>query len=118
MTAGEPIVLYWWTPTAAVSMFDLVNVELPAYNEDCAASQASGDGAVDCDYPEDVIYKAASGLLQAKDADVFTFLSNFKITTEDQLSMLPPVEIDGDDPVAVAQKWVDDNEAVWSAWLP
>ncbi len=118
VTAGEPIVLYWWTPTAAVSMFDLVNVELPAYTDDCAASQASGDGGVDCDYPEDVIYKAASGKLQDKDAAVFTFLSNFTITTEDQLSMLPPVEIDGDDPVAVAQKWVDDNESVWSAWLP
>lgn len=118
VAAEEPILLYWWTPTAAVAKYDLVNVLLPDYNADCAASQASGDGAVDCDYPEDVIIKAASGLLEDKAPDVYEFLQNFTITTEDQLAMLPPVEIDGDDPSAVAQKWVDDNEATWMAWLP
>jgi len=32
--------------------------------------------------------------------------------------MLPAVEIDGDDPAAVAAEWVSANEDVWSAWLP
>ena len=117
VAAGEPIVLYWWTPTAAVAKYDLVNVELPAYTDDCGASAAAGDGAVDCDYPEDPIYKAASGLLEEKASDVFAFLQAFTITTEDQLEMLPAVEIDGDDPSAVAEKWVNDHEDVWSTWL-
>ncbi len=118
VSAGEPIVLYWWTPTAAVAKYNLVNVELPAYTDECGASAAAGDGGVDCDYPEDVIFKAASAQLEEKAPEVFEFLQAFTITTEDQLEMLPPVEIDGDDPVAVAQKWVDDNEDVWRAWLP
>ncbi len=118
VTAQEPIVLYWWTPTAAVSNYDLVNVELPAYNDTCAASAAAGDGGVDCDYPEDILYKAGSGKLEAKDPAVFNFLKAFTITTEDQLSMLPPVETDGEDPAVVAQRWVDEHESVWSAWLP
>ncbi len=117
VAAQEPLVLYWWTPTAAVAKFDLVNVELPAYTEDCGASAAAGDGGVDCDYPEDVIVKAASAKLEEKAPDVFAFLQNFKITTDDQLSMLPPVEIDGDDPAAVAATWVAENESVWKAWL-
>ncbi len=118
VAANEPIVLYWWTPTAAVAKYDLVNVELPAFNDECGASAAAGDGGVDCDYPEDVLFKAASAQLQEKAPDVYTFLENFTITTDDQLSMLPPVEIDGDDPAAVAEKWVQDNEDVWRAWLP
>ncbi len=117
VAAEEPIVLYWWTPTAAVAKFDLVNVELPAYTDACGASAAAGDGGVDCDYPEDVIFKAASAQLQEKAPDVFAFLQRFTITTEDQLSMLPPVEIDGDDPVAVAAKWVAENESKWRPWL-
>ncbi|MGB7860147.1 MAG: glycine betaine ABC transporter substrate-binding protein, partial [Acidimicrobiia bacterium] len=102
--AEEPILLYWWTPTAAVAKYDLVNVELPPYTEACGASAAAGDGGVDCDYPEDVIVKAASGMLGEKAPDVLAFLEAFTITNEDQLVMLPSVEIDGEDPVAVAQK--------------
>ncbi len=118
VAAEEPIVLYWWTPTAAVAAYDLVNVTLPEYTEECGASAAAGDGGVDCDYPEDVLFKAASGMLEEKDAAVFSFLEAFTITTEDQLEMLPAVEIDGDDPAAVAAQWVSDHEDVWSTWLP
>ncbi len=118
VAADEPILLYWWTPTAAVAKYDLVKVELPPYTEACGASAAAGDGGVDCDYPEDVIFKAASGLLEDKASDVFAFLQAFAITTDDQLEMLPPVEIDGDDPEAVAAQWVADHEDTWRSWLP
>jgi ABC-type proline/glycine betaine transport system substrate-binding protein len=64
------------------------------------------------------LFKAASGELEEKDADVFAFLEAFTITTEDQLEMLPAVEIDGEEPAAVAEQWVADHEDVWSAWLP
>ena len=118
VAAQEPVLLYWWTPTAAVAAYDLVNVTLPEYTEECGASAAAGDGGVDCDYPEDVLFKAASGMLEEKDAAVFQFLQNFTITTEDQLEMLPAVEIDGGDPAEVAAQWVSDHEDTWSAWLP
>lgn len=113
VAAQEPIVMYWWTPTAAVAKYDLVNVLLPEYSADCYADPA----AIDCDYPEDVLIKVASGQLAEKDPEVFAFLEAFTITTEDQLSMLPPVEIDGEDAADVAAQWIADNEAVWSAWL-
>lgn len=118
VAAGEPILLYWWEPTAAVAKYDLVKVELPAYTEACGEAAAAGDGGVDCDYPEDVIIKAASAALEEKASDVYAFLQNFTLTNADQLSMLPPVEIDGDDPADVAADWVAANEDVWSTWLP
>lgn len=118
VAAEEPILLYWWTPTAAVAAYDLVNVTLPAFDEECGASAAAGDGGVDCDYPEDVLFKAASGMLEEKDAAVFALLEAFEITTEDQLEMLPSVEIDGEDPADVAAEWVSTHEDTWRAWLP
>ncbi len=117
VSAGEPILMYWWTPTAAVSKYDLVKVDLPAYTDECGASAAAGDGGVDCDYPADPIIKAASPALADKAPDVYSFLEKFTMTSEDQLSMLPAVEIDGEDPEDVAAKWVADNADVWSAWL-
>ena len=117
VSAGEPILMYWWTPTAAVSTYSLVQVTLPPYTEECGASAASGDGGVDCEYPEDVIIKAVSGKLADKAPDVYDFLSAFTITNDDQLSMLPPVELDGEDVDEVAAQWIADNEDVWSAWI-
>jgi glycine betaine/proline transport system substrate-binding protein len=116
-SANEPVLMYWWTPTAAVGKYDLVKVELPPYTEECGASAAAGDGGVDCDYPEDVLIKAASAQLEEKDPAVWQFLQNFQITTEDQLGILPAFEIDGEDPAAVAAEWVAANESTWSAWL-
>ncbi len=115
--AEEPVVMYWWTPTAAVAKYDLVKVELPAVTDECTASAAASDGGYACDYPEDVLIKAASAQLEEKAPDVFAFLQKFTITTDDQLEMLPAFEIDGDDPAAVAATWVDAHQDVWSAWL-
>jgi glycine betaine/proline transport system substrate-binding protein len=112
--AQEPIVMYWWTPTAAVAKYDLVNVTLPAYSEECYADPAQ----IDCDYPEDVLIKVASAQLEDKAPDVWEFLSNFTITTEDQLAMLPSAEIDGEDVSVVAKEWIDTHQDVWQAWLP
>lgn len=111
--AGEPIVMYWWTPTAAVAKYELVNVALPEYTAECYADPA----AIDCDYPEDVLVKVASSQLADKAPDVLGFLEAFTITTDDQLGMLPAVEIDGEDAADVAAAWIADNEAVWSSWL-
>jgi glycine betaine/proline transport system substrate-binding protein len=110
----EPILMYWWTPTAAVAKYDLVNVLLPEYSAECYEDPAT----IDCDYPEDVLFKAASAMLEEKDSDVWTFVNNFEITTDDQLSMLPGVEIDGRDAADVAAEWVENNASVWQAWLP
>jgi glycine betaine/proline transport system substrate-binding protein len=117
VAADEAVLMYWWTPTAAVSKYDLVKVELPAYTEACGASQASGDGGVDCDYPEDVILKAASAKLATKAPDVYEFLKKFTITNDDQLEMLPAAEIDGEDVADVAAKWIANHQDVWSTWL-
>lgn len=112
--AEEPIVMYWWTPTAAVAKYNLVNVPLPEYSEECYADPA----AIDCDYPEDVLLKVASAQLEEKAPTVWEFLNNFTITTEDQLSMLPAAEIDGEDISVVAKEWIDTHQDVWQAWLP
>jgi glycine betaine/proline transport system substrate-binding protein len=113
VAANEPIVMYWWTPTAAVAQYNLVNVTLPEYSEECYADPA----AIDCDYPEDVLVKLASSGLAEKAPNVQSFLEKFQITTEDQLGMLPAVEIDGEEAADVAAQWIADHEDVWSAWL-
>ena len=109
----EPVIMYWWTPTAAVAKYDLKQVELPKYTEECYANPDT----VDCAYPEDVLFKAASAKLEAKDPKVFSFLEKFQMTNDDQLGMLPAVEIDKQPAAEVAAQWIKDNKATWEKWF-
>jgi glycine betaine/proline transport system substrate-binding protein len=113
VAAKEPVVMYWWTPTAAVGKYNLKNIALPAYNDACYADAAKAD----CDYPEDKLFKASSAKLAAKDAKVAAFLKKFQLSNEIQLSLLPSVEIDKKDAAVVAKEWLAANEATWKAWL-
>jgi len=116
-SAKEPVVMYWWTPTAAVAKYDLKKIELPPVTDECNESAAASDGGYDCDYPEDVLIKAASASLAERAPDVYAFLQNFTLSTDDQLEMLPSFEIDGEDPAKVAAEWVANHEDTWRAWL-
>ena len=111
--AGKPVIMYYWMPSAAVGKYGLKNIVLPKPTVDCAAETDKCDG----DYPEDVLFKVASAKLEAKDANVFKFLKNYQMTTDDQLATLPAVEIDGREAAEVAAEWIAANEAVWSAWF-
>ena len=115
----EPIVMYWWTPQWANAKYDLVEVELPAYNEECADIALNDPEAVgyDCDYADDVLYKAFSAELETKDPAAFEFLSNFAWTAEDQNSVAQAIQ-EGTDGEEAARTWLDANEDTWQAWLP
>ena len=113
VAAKEPVVMYWWTPTAAVAKYNLKNIPLPAYSKECYADTAK----IACDYPEDKLFKAESSKLAAKAPAVSAFLKKFSLSTQDQLSMLPAVEIDKKPLSDVAGEWIKANESTWKAWL-
>ena len=108
-----PLIMYYWTPSGAVGKYNLKNVALPKPTVDCATAADKCDG----DYPEDVLFKIVSAKLKDTDAKVYSFFEKFKITTDDQLAFLAPVDIDGRSAAEVAREWVDNNKDVWSAWF-
>nr|MDE0499780.1 hypothetical protein [bacterium]MDE0501742.1 hypothetical protein [bacterium] len=109
---GDPLLFYWWTPHSAFSKFDLTAFELPAYSDECYAS-----GAVDCDYPDDVLFKIMWDGLEEGAPTAFTILSNFSYTNEDQIFMLGKLD-EGLSVDEAAAAWMDANESVWQAWIP
>lgn len=117
VAAREPLLLYWWTPTAAVARFDLVNVALPERADGCDGPEAAAAGRVDCDYPTDQLFKAVSVELPAKAPEVMAFLQGFTLTNEDQANLLAAVEIDGATIADAAAAWITANPARWEPWL-
>ena len=110
--------MYFWSPHWAQAKYDLVEVELPAYDDACAAALENPDAdGYACDYADDVLYKAFSADLATKDPAAFEFLSSFSWTVEDQNEVGLAIN-DGTDPLEAARAWTAENEAVWSVWLP
>ncbi|MEZ5411180.1 MAG: glycine betaine ABC transporter substrate-binding protein [Acidimicrobiales bacterium] len=113
-----PILVYWWVPTAVAATYDLVKVALPPSTEACRAEAVAGGPGVDCDYPPDELFKAASPGLEARAPAVAAFLTAFTLSAEDQQAMLQSVERDGVSIGAAASDWIEANEDTWQAWLP
>lgn len=110
-----PFLFYFWTPHSAHAKYALTNVQLPAYSDACAAKPAEQR---DCDYPEDILYKAAWAGLKDAALDAYTLLKNMSYTTKDQIGMLAMVDAQGKTPAEAAQAWIDANKDTWSKWLP
>jgi glycine betaine/proline transport system substrate-binding protein len=116
ISRDEPVLVYLWTPHSAHNAYDLTEVALPAYSDDCYAT--AEDNGVDCDYPADELFKIVwSGLAEGA-PDANTLLTNMRYATSDQVAMLASIETDGMSVEDAAAKWIADNEATWSAWLP
>lgn len=115
----EPILAYFYTPHWAHRKYDLTEVQLPAYDEDCeeAARERDGEG-YDCDYANDVLFKALSLRLEDKAPAAFRFLSNFKYTTDDQQEIAFLVDSEGMSMSEAADQWIGENPDVWRKWLP
>ncbi len=109
----EPVLFYFYSPHALFQEFDLTQVELPTYSDECYADPA----AIDCAYPEDQLLKIFNADLADKDADVHTFLSNMNYGSDAQIEMLAKLN-EGMSVEEAAQAWVDANEDIWSSWLP
>lgn len=111
----EPLLFYFWTPHSIHAKYDLTEVELPAYSDECYA--AADAGGVDCDYPQDDLYKIFWSGLEEAAPDAFALLSNMNYSTDDQISMIAAMELDGQSAEEAARAWVDANQGVWQGWL-
>ncbi|MGH2992205.1 MAG: glycine betaine ABC transporter substrate-binding protein [Solirubrobacterales bacterium] len=114
----EPVLTYFYTPHWAHRKYDLTEVQLPAYDEECeeAARERDGEG-YDCDYANDVLFKALWLGLEDKAPEAFRFLENFNYTTEDQQEIAFEVDSEGVPIREAADQWIRENPDVWRAWL-
>jgi glycine betaine/proline transport system substrate-binding protein len=109
----EPVLFYFYSPHAIFQQFDLVQVTLPAYSDECYAVEAE----IACAYPEDNLLKIFSSELAEKAPDVHAFLSNMNYDSSAQIEMLAKLN-EGMTVEEAAQAWVDAHEDTWQSWLP
>lgn len=112
----EPILFYFWTPHSMHAKYKLTPVKLPDYNEACYAK--TNEGGVDCDYPNDTLFKIAWSGLKDKAPDAYQFLKNMQYTNDDQIALMAAVDTDKKTAEQAARDWIGKHEDTWKAWLP
>ena len=118
-----PLLAYFYDPQWAWSQEPLkskpfVRVNLPpADGADCVDVATDAEG-VNCDYPAYELYKAVSTKFAENGGKAYELIKNFNWTNLDQSTMAELIDNQGMTPEAAAAKWVADNEAIWSKWMP
>jgi glycine betaine/proline transport system substrate-binding protein len=114
----RPFLAYFYTPHWAHRKYDLTEVQLPAYDEECkkAARERDGEG-YDCDYANDILFKAVWLGLDDNAPEASRFFERFNYTTEDQQEIAFQVDSRGVPISQAAEEWVNDNPGVWRAWV-
>ncbi len=111
----KPVLFYFWTPHSAFALYDLTEVKLPKYSDECYAK--ADTGGIYCDYPKDVLIKLFWSGFSYYAPKAYQFLRNFCYTNEDQITMLAQVDIQGKTIEEAARFGIEHNENVWREWI-
>jgi len=108
----NPILMQLWIPNAALTKYDMTEVELAPYSEACYSDPAK----INCDYPPDLLFKATWPQLKTRAPRVHKLFKSMQLTTKNQVDFLRET-VKGTSSEAAAQQWVTANEAIWAPWV-
>jgi glycine betaine/proline transport system substrate-binding protein len=110
----KPLIGYFWDPQWLHSQIELVRVALPPYEEGCDADLEK----IACDYPETPLRKFVSTKFATEGGKAYELVKNFNWTNEDQNLVSDYITNQDMTAEEAAEKWVTENEAKWSEWMP
>ncbi len=116
---GEPLFICdMWAPHWINAAYDLTEIELPPYSDECYGIGSEEPGTFACDWPNDVLYNVARVGFKDEYPKAYQFFKNMNLTTEAQQEMLVLVDVKGKSVEEAVRIWMADNEATWRAWIP
>jgi len=118
----EPIVLFNWTPNFIEAKYPGFFIEFPEFAAECLTDPAWGsnpDAVYDCGAPRNgYLKKAAWKGMAEKWPAAFQFLQNMNFTNAQIAQAAMMVDVEGMTPTQAADAWIEQNQAVWEAWMP
>lgn len=106
---GEPFIAYAWAPHWIHAALDLVEIELPVYEESKWPAT---------NWPQDVTFKYANPGMMEEHPEVVQLIKNHRLTNDQQAGMIYEVDVKKRDVEEVVDEWMQANEAVWRKWMP
>ncbi|MBD9628131.1 ABC transporter substrate-binding protein [Ensifer sp. ENS06] len=116
---GEPILFYYWSPTAVMGKYKLVKLEEPAYSDDCWKDLSSGNGKHDkaCAFPAvDVAYGVSTEFAKAA-PELIEILSKATIPLSQVNETLAYMADNQSDGATAAAHFLKTKGDIWSNWV-
>lgn len=116
----QPLVAYYWGPTAVIGKYNLVRLGMPEYDaekfkcltdKDCANPELT-------DWKSGEVAVAAVTSLKEKAPNVVEFLSNITIPNEVVNQTLAWGDDQSASPDEVAVHFMKNHEDIWTEWVP
>ena len=116
---GEPLFICdMWKPHWVHAKYDLTEIELPAYSDECYGVGGLEPGDFGCDFPDEMTYNIARAGFEEECPTAYKLIENMWLSSEHQQNMTFMVEVEGVELEAAIKAWMADNEDVWRKWLP
>ena len=115
---GEPLLFEFWAPHWAHAAYDLTEIELPPYSDECYGIGQDESGSFACDIPNEMTYNVARVGFKDENPAAYSFLKKMWLTAEMQQEMAYLVDVKGNSVEESVRMWMAQNEAVWQAWIP
>lgn len=106
---GEPFIAYAWAPHWIHAALDLVEIELPVYEESKWPAT---------NWPQDVTFKYANPGMMEEHPEVVQLIRNHRLTNDQQAGMIYEVDVKKRDVEEVVDEWMQANETTWRKWMP
>lgn len=116
---GDPLLFYYWSPTAIMGKIKLFQLEEPAYSDACwkELSSATGKREAGCAFPSvDVAYGVNSQFAKAA-PEIIAILEKATFPLDEVNSSLAYMVDNKADAAAAAIEFLKTKPAVWGGWV-
>ncbi|MEM7222750.1 MAG: ABC transporter substrate-binding protein [Pseudomonadota bacterium] len=118
----QPIILFNWTPNWVEAEYPGNFVDFPDHDPDCEADPKWGlnpEVTHDCGNPKQGWLKKGvwSGFEETWPC-AYRLVETINFTNDQIADAAAKVDVGGASPEEAAAQWLDENEAVWRAWMP
>lgn len=119
-TRQQPILFYYWGPTAILGKYDTYRLEMPPYDAktfECNSdAQCANPGKTS--WPEAKVIIGAAAWLKKDAPNVADYFSNVAIATDQVNALLAWGDDNKADAQATAEHFLKDEQDVWTKWVP
>lgn len=115
----EPLLFYYWSPTAMMGKFNLIQLEEPAYSDECWAELSKSDGKRDqgCAFPSIDVSYGVSSVFVEKAPELIEVLEKATFPLADvngSLAFMVDNDVDAD---VAAEEFLKSKVDVWGSWV-
>ncbi|RVN56466.1 ABC transporter substrate-binding protein [Sinorhizobium meliloti] len=116
---GEPILFYYWSPTAILGKFKLIQLEEPAYNEACWKELSSANGKRDegCAFPSVDVAYGVNSTFASEAPEIVEILEKATFPLDEVNASLAYMADNKVDATAAAAEFLKTKGGIWSKWV-